>query len=171
MANFLDNVVNKNPIPLPINISDTIGKVQGASDLVSGFNIPTMPKIENPLQSLKDKLPSKELADKAAAKYKELQDKFNTLKKTKVSLKKPKPFKPKEIPLPKKFKKAELEKIKGLQGKIGDLKSQATGLVDKAKNAAQTVQSQATNLTSQVKNATQNIQSKIGNLPTQLPKI
>jgi hypothetical protein len=54
---------------------------------------------------------SKELADKAAAKYKELQDKLNSFKKTKVNIKKPKLFKPKQVPVPKKFKKAELEKL------------------------------------------------------------
>lgn len=176
MADFLNNVVNKSPIELPINAQNALGKIEGATNLANNFNIPGIPKIDDPLKALEGKIPSKELADKAAAKFKELQDKFNNLKKTKISLKKPKLFKPKEIPIPKKFKKAELDKLKSIQNKIGDLKSQATNLADKAKeaadkakNAAQSIQSQVTNLTSQVKNSAQSIQSQIGNLPNKLP--
>jgi DNA repair exonuclease SbcCD ATPase subunit len=126
-----------------------LGKIQDASNLVNNFNIPGIPKIDNPLKALEGKLPSKELADKAAAKYKELQDKLNNLKKTKVNIKKPKLFKPKEVPVPKKFKKAELEKLKGLTTQAQGLASQAQGLASQAQGLASQAQGLAQNALSQ----------------------
>ncbi len=151
MAEFLNNIVNKEISNLPINPTEALGKIQDASNLVNNFNIPGIPKIDNPLKALEGKLPSKELADKAAAKYKELQDKLNNLKKTKVNIKKPKLFKPKEVPVPKKFKKAELEKLKGLTTQAQGLASQAQGLASQAQGLAQNALSQAQGLASQAK--------------------
>lgn len=163
MADFLNNIVNNNP--LPTNAGQSLGKIADASSLIPGnFEIPKIPNPNDVLSGLAGKIPNKELADKAAAKFKELQDKFNKLKKTKVNIKKPKPFKPKEIPLPKKFKKAELEKLKGLQGKIGSLKDQAQSLTGKAKGAMQNIQSQAQGLASQAQGAISGVQSTASQL-------
>jgi hypothetical protein len=151
MAEFLNNIVNKEISNLPINPADTLGKIQDTANLVNNFNIPAIPKIDNPLKALEGKLPSKELADKAAAKYKELQDKLNSLKKTKVNIKKPKLFKPKQVPVPKKFKKAELEKLKGLTAQAQGLASQAQGLASQAQGLTQNTLSQAQGLASQAK--------------------
>ena len=151
MAEFLNNIVNKEISNLPINPADTLGKIQDTANLVNNFNIPAIPKIDNPLKALEGKLPSKELADKAAAKYKELQDKLNSLKKTKVNIKKPKLFKPKQVPVPKKFKKAELEKLKGLASQAQGLASQAQGLASQAQGLTQNALSQAQGLASQAK--------------------
>ena len=153
MAEFLNNIVNKQISNLPINPADTLGKIQDTANLVNNFNIPAIPKIDNPLKALEGKLPSKELADKAAAKYKELQDKLNSLKKTKVNIKKPKLFKPKQVPVPKKFKKAELEKLKGLTAQAQGLASQAQGLTQNALSQAQGLASQAKGLASQAQGA------------------
>jgi hypothetical protein len=151
MAEFLNNIVNKEISNLPINPAETLGKIQDTANLVNNFNIPAIPKIDNPLKALEGKLPSKELADKAAAKYKELQDKLNSLKKTKVNIKKPKLFKPKQVPVPKKFKKAELEKLKGLTAQAQGLASQAQGLASQAQGLTQNALSQAQGLASQAK--------------------
>jgi hypothetical protein len=151
MAEFLNNIVNKEISNLPINPADTLGKIQDTANLVNNFNIPAIPKIDNPLKALEGKLPSKELADKAAAKYKELQDKLNSLKKTKVNIKKPKLFKPKQVPVPKKFKKAELEKLKGLTAQAQGLASQTQGLASQAQGLTQNALSQAQGLASQAK--------------------
>lgn len=192
MADFLNNITNK--IPLPNNPQESLGKFADAASQIPGnFNIPKIPNPNDALKGLEGKIPNKELADKAAAKFKELQDKFNKLKKTKVNIKKPKAFKPKEIPVPKKFKKAELDKLKGLSDKANSLKSQATGLADKAKDAAakakdaaekvknqaQGLASQAQGLTSQIQgvvsqaqnavtNASSGIQSGLGNALNQI---
>jgi len=149
MAEFLNNIVNKEISNLPINPAETLGKIQDTANLVNNFNIPAIPKIDNPLKALEGKLPSKELADKAAAKYKELQDKLNSLKKTKVNIKKPKLFKPKQVPVPKKFKKAELEKLKGLASQAQGLASQAQGLASQAQGLASQAQGLAQNALSQ----------------------
>jgi len=151
MAEFLNNIVNKEISNLPINPAETLGKIQDTANLVNNFNIPAIPKIDNPLKALEGKLPSKELADKAAAKYKELQDKLNSLKKTKVNIKKPKLFKPKQVPVPKKFKKAELEKLKGLTAQAQGLASQTQGLASQAQGLTQNALSQAQGLASQAK--------------------
>jgi hypothetical protein len=159
MAEFLNNIVNKEISNLPINPADTLGKIQDTANLVNNFNIPAIPKIDNPLKALEGKLPSKELADKAAAKYKELQDKLNSLKKTKVNIKKPKLFKPKQVPVPKKFKKAELEKLKGLTAQAQGLASHAQGLTQNALSQAQGLASQAKGLASQAQGALSQAQS------------
>jgi hypothetical protein len=157
MAEFLNNIVNKEISNLPINPADTLGKIQDTANLVNNFNIPAIPKIDNPLKALEGKLPSKELADKAAAKYKELQDKLNSLKKTKVNIKKPKLFKPKQVPVPKKFKKAELEKLKGLTAQAQGLVSQAQGALSQAQSLQKTVLSQAENIVSKGQSAVSQI--------------
>ena len=176
MAEFLNNIVNKEISNLPINPAETLGKIQDTANLVNNFNIPAIPKIDNPLKALEGKLPSKELADKAAAKYKELQDKLNSLKKTKVNIKKPKLFKPKQVPVPKKFKKAELEKLKGLASQAQGLASQAQGLASQAQGLASQAQgltqnalSQAQGLASQAKGLASQAQgalSQVQNLQT-----
>jgi hypothetical protein len=149
MAEFLNNIVNKQVANLPVNPAEALGKVQDAANLAGNFSIPGIPKINDPLKALEGKIPSKELADKAAAKYKELQDKLNSFKKTKVNIKKPKLFKPKQVPVPKKFKKAELEKLKGLASQAQGLASQAQGLGQSALAQAQGIASQAKGLASQ----------------------
>ena len=169
MAEFLNNIVNKEISNLPINPAETLGKIQDTANLVNNFNIPAIPKIDNPLKALEGKLPSKELADKAAAKYKELQDKLNSLKKTKVNIKKPKLFKPKQVPVPKKFKKAELEKLKGLASQAQGLASQAQGLASQAQGLTQNALSQAQGLASQAKGLASQAQgalSQVQNLQT-----
>jgi len=173
MAEFINNVGSN--LNITSNVGDLTGKFGDALSNVPGipsnFNIPKIPGVDDPLKSLQDKIPSKELADKAAQKFNELKDKFNNLKKQKVNLKKPKPFKIKELPVPKKFKKAELEKIKGLAGKVGSLKEQAMGITDKAKGALKNVQSQAQNAIGNVQGISSNLQSGINNTLNQISNL
>jgi len=180
MADYLNNIVNKNPLPIdPGNNLNRLG--DSITKNLTNFEIPKPPNPNDALKGLEGKIPNKELADKAAAKFKEIQDKFNKLKKTKVNIKKPKVLKTKEIPVPKKFKKAELEKFKGLAGKVGSLKEKAIGITDKAKGALKDVKSQAQGLASQAQglasqaqglgvNLPSQIQSNIQNVTNQLPK-
>lgn len=180
MADFLNNIVNKNPLPIdPGNNLNRVG--DSITKNLTNFEIPKLPNTNDTLKGLEGKIPNKELADKAAAKYKEIQDKLNKLKKTKVNIKKPKLLKTKEIPVPKKFKKAELEKLKGLTGNVSSLKEKAIGITDKAKGAIKDIKSQAQGLASQTQglasqaqglgsNLQSQIQSNIQNVTNQLPK-
>lgn len=152
MAENFNNIskiqYSSNPADLLKNVTLPKDAAGNIISNVGGFTIPSVPNPADALQSLKGKFPT-EIGDKAAQKYKELQDKFNNLKKIPQKLKRPAEFKQKQLPQPKKFKKAELEKMKGLVGKAGSLKEQAMGITDKAKGALKDIKSQAQGLASQ----------------------
>ena len=171
MAEFLNNIVNQNPINNIPKPADLLGKIDEQKDKFGNIlNSPNRPQIPNPadaLGELRKKLPE-EQAKKALDKLKELSQKP---KKVLQSVKRPAKIKPKSIPVPKKFKKAEIEKFKNFGG---DLKSQAEGLKSQAQglsSQAQGALSQAQGLASNLQNnANQNILSQAQNIKSNLGK-
>ena len=66
MGEFLNNIgqnIQSQAKSIAGNVGSAIPQIPGLDGL-SNFNIPGVPKIDDPLKALEGKIPSKELADK-----------------------------------------------------------------------------------------------------------